>query len=168
MLKLIYLPLHDSELCLSVWSLRDLENCTSYRRASFTSVKRFSWRVARTVFQAYTTRGSRGEVLTFRQVTCWRPCTGRARTLHFRLPWSGWILPTNWTPLEHSRRFRVEGHTLHITGTIVDICFLREREVHYISDYNTVWYINFAISFKGGGTGLAGPVLAGPLFSPDN
>ena len=48
---------------------------------------------------------------------------GHARTLHFQLLWVGLILPTIWTPLEHSGSLRVEGHALYITGTIVDIAF---------------------------------------------
>ena len=93
-------------VCLSVCSsLRDLRNKTSYRRASFAGVKRFSWRVTQTAFRAYMTRGLRGKGFgTFRQVTHWSPCT------HVTLPGSpgtGWILPTTWMPLEHSWRSRV-------------------------------------------------------------
>ena len=66
---------------LSVCPPRDLEDGTSYRCASFTGIKRFSWRVAQTAFWVYMTRGSRGKVFgTFRQVTCWRPC------MHITLP----------------------------------------------------------------------------------
>ena len=43
--------------------------------------------------------------------------------LHFRLPWAGWIFPARRKPLEHSQGVCVEGHTLHIMGTIVAIAF---------------------------------------------
>ena len=63
-------------LFVSVCPPRDLWNETSYRSASFAGVKRFSWRVAQTAFQAYKAHGSRGEVFgTFQQVMRWRPCT---------------------------------------------------------------------------------------------
>ena len=42
-------------VCLSVCRRQDLRNETSYCHASFASVKRFSWQVAQTAFQAYTT-----------------------------------------------------------------------------------------------------------------
>ena len=50
-------------VCLSVCLPRDLRNVTLYHCASFTSIKRFSWQVAQTVFQAYMMCGSRGKVL---------------------------------------------------------------------------------------------------------
>ena len=46
-----------------------------------------------------------------------------ARRLHFWLPWAQSILPTTRKPLEHSQRVRIEGHGLHIMGTIVAIAF---------------------------------------------
>ena len=41
--------------------------------------------------------------------------------LLFLLPWAGWMLSSTTKPLEHSWRVCIEGHALHIMGTIVAI-----------------------------------------------
>ena len=107
-------------VCVCVWpSPRDLGNETSYRHTPFAGVKRFSWRVAQTAFQAYTTRGSRGKMFgTFWPVKRWSPGT------HVTLPGypgqdeSCSLLERCWSILEghryhswYSRRLRVEEHT---------------------------------------------------------
>ena len=63
-------------VCLSVCHPCDLGNEMLYRHTSFASLKRFSWRVAQTAFQAYVTRSSREKMFgTYQQVTRWSPCT---------------------------------------------------------------------------------------------
>ena len=58
-------------------------------------------------------RFERKSLRKFSPVTC--------STVTFRLPWAGWIWPTTRKPLEHFRRVCVEGHILHLTGTVVAI-----------------------------------------------
>ena len=142
MLKLIYLPLHDPELCLFVCPPRDLGNGTSHRRVSFTTVKRFSWGAAPNGFQAYTTRGGRGKVFgTFRQVRHWRPCTHvtlpvtliRMNLAH-HLNAMGTFSKVKDTPFA-SRVYTIVAIAFYVNGKFIayiSVCFIS--------------YVNYAIS----------------------
>ena len=109
---------------VSVCPTWDIHNERSYHHIAWTILKSFAWRGTQTAFEAYTMHGLREKAFeSFKPVNVANPVHAR---LHFQLPWAGWILPTTRKSFEHSGRVCIEGHALHIMGTIVTICFLRE------------------------------------------
>ena len=109
-------------VCLSVCpSTRDLGNRTLYGHASFTGVKRFSWRVAQTTFRAYSTRAwfERKSVWNFSADYALSPCT------HITL--SGYPGQDESCPPLELRWNILEGHGYHSW-----YCYLHEREVDYM------------------------------------
>ena len=118
-----YLPIHERVsaslilmlvLCVSVCLLQDLGNGRLYRCTSYAGLKRFSWPVAQTAFQAYTMHGLRGVFGTFQQVTHWSPCT------HVTLPsYTG--QDESCPPLERCRNI-LERHGYHSS-----YCFYQKK-----------------------------------------
>ena len=109
-----------------------------YCHTSFASVKRFSWRVAQTAFQAYATRGARGKFFgTFQQVTCWRPCT------HVTLP----VTLTKMNLAHHSNAVGTFSKVMRwrtspsYHGYHNWYCFFRE----WVTDIWKVWIVDWTV-----------------------